>query len=260
MTALIPRGRLEQVLVNLTRNALRAVRGATARRVTLFARAEGEWAIVGVEDDGPGIPPGRDRRACSTASTAARSTRDRQRGSGLGLTVVRRIAEAAGGSVSAQQREPRGVRVVVAAPARLRAARAACRKPSCRWASTVASRQLQPQRPPRARWRRAARRGRARATARRGSAASSRGGRVDRGRADLRAAATRAGELAHAPQQQAVSGGARGSWAPLAKACSTTSAAARPRRRRYGGRARTRRVRCARSAPRGLRRGRCHAQ
>ena len=114
VTALIPRGRLEQVLVNLTRNALRAV-AEDGSAVTLFARAEGEWAVVGVEDDGPGIPPGRSH-ACSTASTAGASTRDQQRGSGLGLTVVRRIAEAAGGSVSAQQREPRGVRVVVRLP------------------------------------------------------------------------------------------------------------------------------------------------
>ena len=114
VTALIPRGRLEQVLVNLTRNALRAV-AQDGSAVTLFARAEGEWAVVGVEDDGPGIPPGEITRVFDRFYRG-RSTRDRQHGSGLGLTVVRRIAEAAGGSVSAQQREPRGVRVVVRLP------------------------------------------------------------------------------------------------------------------------------------------------
>ena len=113
-TALIPRGRLEQVLVNLTRNALRAV-AEDGSAVTLFARAEGEWAVVGVEDDGPGIPPAEITRVFDRFYRG-RSTRDRQHGSGLGLTVVRRIAEAAGGSVSAQQREPRGVRVVVRLP------------------------------------------------------------------------------------------------------------------------------------------------
>ena len=112
--ALVPRGRLEQVLVNLTRNALRAVT-ADGSTVVLFTRDEGEWAVVGVEDDGPGIPPDELARVFERFFRG-RSTRDQQRGSGLGLTVVRRIVEAAGGSVSAEQREPRGVRVVVRLP------------------------------------------------------------------------------------------------------------------------------------------------
>ena len=65
----MPRGRLEQVLVNLTRNAFRAV-AEEGSAVVLFARAEDEWALVGVEDDGPGMPP-TSSRASSSASTAA---------------------------------------------------------------------------------------------------------------------------------------------------------------------------------------------
>ncbi|HET6173843.1 MAG TPA: ATP-binding protein [Gaiellales bacterium] len=114
VTALVPRGRLEQVLVNLTRNALLAV-SEDGSSVVLFARAEGEWALVGVEDDGPGIPSEEMSRVFERFYRG-RVTRDRQRGSGLGLTVVRRIAEASSGAVSAQQREPRGVRVVVRLP------------------------------------------------------------------------------------------------------------------------------------------------
>jgi signal transduction histidine kinase len=114
VTALVARGRLEQVLVNLTRNALRSV-ADDGSSVVLFARAEGEWALVGVEDDGPGIPADELARVFERFFRG-RSTRDAQRGSGLGLTVVRRIVEAAGGSVSAEQREPRGVRVVARLP------------------------------------------------------------------------------------------------------------------------------------------------
>ena len=112
--ALVPRVRLEQVLVNLTRNALRAV-ADDGSAVVLFTRCEDEWAVVGVEDDGPGVPPDELARLFERFFRG-RSTRDRQRGSGLGLTVVRRIAEAAGGSVSAEQREPRGLRVIVRLP------------------------------------------------------------------------------------------------------------------------------------------------
>jgi signal transduction histidine kinase len=114
VTALVPRGRLEQVLVNLTRNALRAV-SEEGSAVVLFARAEGEWALAGVEDDGPGIPPDELARVFDRFYRG-RATRDAQRGSGLGLTVVRRIVEAAGGNVSAEQRDPRGFRVTVRLP------------------------------------------------------------------------------------------------------------------------------------------------
>jgi signal transduction histidine kinase len=114
VSALVAPGRLEQVLVNLTRNALRAV-ADDGTAITLFARREGEWAIVGAEDDGPGVPPDELARVFDRFFRG-RTARDQQRGSGLGLTVVRRIAEGAGGSVSAEQREPRGLRVVVRLP------------------------------------------------------------------------------------------------------------------------------------------------
>ena len=56
-------------------------------------------------------------RIAELALLGARAEADRAiRGSGLGLTGVRRIAAAAGGGVSAEQREPRGVRVVVRQP------------------------------------------------------------------------------------------------------------------------------------------------
>ena len=112
--ALVPPGRLEQVLVNLTRNALRAV-ADDGSAVVLFARDDGDWAVVGVEDDGPGIPADEIARVFDRFFRG-RATRDQQRGSGLGLTVVRRIVEDAGGNVSAQQCERRGVRVIVRLP------------------------------------------------------------------------------------------------------------------------------------------------
>jgi signal transduction histidine kinase len=114
VTALVPRGRLEQVLVNLTRNALRSAEG-NGSEVVLFAQPEDTWALVGVEDDGPGIPADEIGRVFERFYRG-RATRDAQHGSGLGLTVVRRIVEAAGGEVSAQEREPRGVRVSVRLP------------------------------------------------------------------------------------------------------------------------------------------------
>ena len=75
--------------------AARRRRGGLDRR-PVRARRGRVGAIVGVEDDGPGIPPDELARVFDRFYRG-RSTRDQQRGSGLGLTVVRRIVEAAGG-------------------------------------------------------------------------------------------------------------------------------------------------------------------
>jgi signal transduction histidine kinase len=88
---------LRQALANLLANAVRIAPSGTAIRVR--AGREGPWVWMAVEDRGPGIAPDdHDRvfqrfwRGDPTASRA-------QGRSGLGLTIVRQIAEAHGGEV-----------------------------------------------------------------------------------------------------------------------------------------------------------------
>jgi heavy metal sensor kinase len=89
------RVRLEQALVNLVDNALR-YGGPT---VTLSAAARNGLVELHVEDDGAGIPPDFLARAFERFSRAdpARA----RGGAGLGLAIVRTIAEAHGGSAHA---------------------------------------------------------------------------------------------------------------------------------------------------------------
>ena len=88
---------------------------ATAGTVRLTARTESGWVVLTVADDGPGVEDDLldkifEPFARSNASAAAAP------GSGVGLTLVRRIAEHLGGSVNAQRSASGGLEVVVRLP------------------------------------------------------------------------------------------------------------------------------------------------
>jgi two-component system OmpR family sensor kinase len=94
------RDRLEQALQNLAANALRyAPSGST---ITLDARREGDFAVLSVADEGPGIPPEHLPHVFDRffKADASRASGQGTGGSGLGLSIVKAIVERHGGDVS----------------------------------------------------------------------------------------------------------------------------------------------------------------
>ena len=101
---------LREAIANLIDNAIRyAGRGAA---VTVRTRALGPDAQVEVEDDGPGIAPADRERVFERF---ARATMHGD-GCGLGLPIVREIAQRHGGQVSLESAAPKGLRVLLRLP------------------------------------------------------------------------------------------------------------------------------------------------
>jgi signal transduction histidine kinase len=106
------------MVANLIENGLRHTPPGTEVRASV-AQRDGEVRIV-VEDDGPGVPePLRSR----VFERFVRAGGEHAGSSGLGLAIVRAVAESHGGSVSVQSRRDGGpgARFVVRLPAGERA-------------------------------------------------------------------------------------------------------------------------------------------
>ena len=94
--------RLQQILVNLLANAYRYGGGS----ITLGATDEPDRVVLSVEDDGPGIP---EQFVSHMFDPFARGPDVGDKvGSGLGLTIVRQLVEALGGSVWYEPGVPSG--------------------------------------------------------------------------------------------------------------------------------------------------------
>jgi two-component system, NtrC family, nitrogen regulation sensor histidine kinase NtrY len=93
-------GRLRQLLHNLFKNALEAVRETPDARITVVTRMlpeDGKDRLeLCVEDNGPGFDPG----VLENVFEPYVSTKPR--GSGLGLAIVKKIVEEHGGTISAE--------------------------------------------------------------------------------------------------------------------------------------------------------------
>ncbi len=123
--------RLAQALRNLISNAIDHTQDPSGV-VRLSMRAlSGGMVELAVEDDGPGIPADQCERVFDRFHRTD-AARDRASGgAGLGLAIVRAIAEAHGGSVSASRSGPGGARVALVLPGFVPAA-AATQQPAGR--------------------------------------------------------------------------------------------------------------------------------
>ena len=102
------RQRLQQVVMNLVLNSAQAMPEGGTLHVRL--RVENGQACLTFADTGPGIPPSLRERVFEPFFTT------REKGSGLGLTVVRRIVEEHGGSIGLDTGTGGGARVDIRLP------------------------------------------------------------------------------------------------------------------------------------------------
>lgn len=105
--------RLEQVLVNLLRNAVSAVEGAARREIEIETRQDGRAVRLSLRDTGPGLGG----RSFETLAEPFHTTRDSGTGMGLGLAISAEIVREHGGRIAAADRPGGGAEFTVTLPA-----------------------------------------------------------------------------------------------------------------------------------------------
>ena len=91
---LVDRIQIQQVILNLARNAIEAMQGLSVRRVQISSAREGEGCVqVTIADSGPGIAAGIAERLFQPFNSS------KQEGLGLGLSICHTIVEGHGGRI-----------------------------------------------------------------------------------------------------------------------------------------------------------------
>lgn len=109
---LVDRVQIQQVLLNLIRNAIDALEGAPRREITIAKRLTGDGMVrISVADSGPGIKPEMVGQLFQPFVTS------KKQGMGVGLSISRTIIEAHGGRISAENGPEGGAVVSFTLPA-----------------------------------------------------------------------------------------------------------------------------------------------
>ena len=104
---------LHRLVLNLVQNAMVHTPPGTA--VDVCVRRSGHDAVIEVADDGPGIPPHL-RERIFDRFVRGEGDRSASTGSGLGLSIVRAVADSHGGRVELGRSDAGGTRFVVRLP------------------------------------------------------------------------------------------------------------------------------------------------
>lgn len=85
---------IQQIMVNLIRNALEVVKNAEERWIRISSRRDDDNVVIEVADSGPGIPPANLRNLFRAFSST------KKKGLGLGLAISKSIAQSHGGDLT----------------------------------------------------------------------------------------------------------------------------------------------------------------
>jgi C4-dicarboxylate-specific signal transduction histidine kinase len=101
-TVIVDKVQVQQVLINLIRNAVEAMRSVAPRAITISSRLAGDMVEVSVADTGPGLSA----ETLVTLFSPFFTTKDE--GLGIGLSISRTIIESHRGSIKGENGETQG--------------------------------------------------------------------------------------------------------------------------------------------------------
>jgi signal transduction histidine kinase len=113
VTVPVDEQRLTQALLQLCDNAVKHTH--TGDEIALGSSYDGDTARLWVRDTGPGVDPEHREQVFERFARSAVPDDDDE-GFGLGLSIVRAIARAHGGTVALEDERPHGARFVITLP------------------------------------------------------------------------------------------------------------------------------------------------
>jgi nitrogen fixation/metabolism regulation signal transduction histidine kinase len=101
---------LNSILSNLVKNAIQAIPSGGPGLVKISLIMEGDKVVVRISDNGTGIPEDLKGRLFTPYFTTKSS------GSGLGLSIVKRLVEGMGGDISFESEQGQGTTFIISLP------------------------------------------------------------------------------------------------------------------------------------------------
>jgi len=111
MIACVPE-ELHQTFTNLLENAIQAAPTDGSGRVQVRGHNVGPTLVISIKDNGPGIAPAH----ASQMFTPFFTTKDRSGGTGLGLTIARRVVTSLRGTIQVQSQVGKGAEFILRLP------------------------------------------------------------------------------------------------------------------------------------------------
>lgn len=108
------RERIEMVCYNLIQNAVKHT--PPGSKIRIEGKEHIDHLLLGVSDDGPGMPSHELDKIFDRFYTGEKPRRDKEVGTGIGLAVCRGIVEAHGGRIWAESKDGRGMSVYFTLP------------------------------------------------------------------------------------------------------------------------------------------------
>ena len=105
-----------QVLINLIENSMKFGRDSAQRKIKLSVSGQGHWVKVGVSDTGPGIPHRELKKIFEDFYRGEDSLIKATKGTGLGLALVKKLAAAMNGRVTAENNPGAGCTISISLP------------------------------------------------------------------------------------------------------------------------------------------------
>jgi len=99
---------VKQIIVNLLDNAIKYARNAADKTVIVRTRRDTQYVLIEVEDRGPGVPRRQQKKVFEEFYRLGSETTRETTGTGLGLALVKKFAQAHNGFVEILSAKPAG--------------------------------------------------------------------------------------------------------------------------------------------------------